>query len=179
MGTLTCDTFYRNALHRCLILGLTPAAQGGDKCQVLQHHILVQVSLSLIQEIPFLPGEAHGTSSKVTAHHLGPAAIGLCGQSRRGLRVRWEPCPGPGAGHLGEVAQPHPHVLTETRTPPYSWSCYLRLDPAVRSQNRGRGARKAAMLRKPEVRSLMILNISSCMSPFLFIFFLFIFKNLF
>ena len=29
------------------------------KCQVLQHHIIVQASLSLIEETPFLPGEVH------------------------------------------------------------------------------------------------------------------------
>lgn len=72
----------------------------------------------LIQEIQFLPGEAHGTSSKVTlSQPPGLAAFGLYGWSRQRLQVRWEPCPGPGAGHLGKVAQPHPHVyVAETMT---------------------------------------------------------------
>lgn len=34
--------------------------RGGYKSQVLQHHIMVQVSLSLIKELPLLPGEEHG-----------------------------------------------------------------------------------------------------------------------
>ena len=33
--------------------------QGDYKCQVLQHHIVVQASLSIIKETPFLPGEVH------------------------------------------------------------------------------------------------------------------------
>lgn len=40
--------------------GCEDLTRGGYKCQVLQHHILVKVSLSLIKEIPFLPGEVHG-----------------------------------------------------------------------------------------------------------------------
>lgn len=43
--------------HRRGVEGLT---QGVYKCQVLQHHILVQTSLSLIKETPFFPGEVHG-----------------------------------------------------------------------------------------------------------------------
>lgn len=39
--------------------------QGGYKCQVLQHHITVQASLSLIKETPFLPGKGHSYIFKV------------------------------------------------------------------------------------------------------------------
>lgn len=41
--------------------GLT---QGGYKCKVLQHYIMVQASLSLIKETPFLLGEVHSNILK-------------------------------------------------------------------------------------------------------------------
>lgn len=39
--------------------GCEDLTQGGCKCQVLQHHIMVQAFLSLIKKTPFLPGEVH------------------------------------------------------------------------------------------------------------------------
>lgn len=38
--------------------------QRGYKCKVLQHHTVVQPSLSLIKKPPFLPGEVHGNVLK-------------------------------------------------------------------------------------------------------------------
>lgn len=43
--------------------------QRGHKCQVLQHHSVVQVSLCLIQELPLLLGEVYGHILK------GPPAL--------------------------------------------------------------------------------------------------------
>ena len=40
--------------------GCKSLTKGGDQCKVLQHHITVQESLSLIKESPLLRGEVNG-----------------------------------------------------------------------------------------------------------------------
>ena len=40
--------------------GCKSLTKGGDQCKVLQHHITVQESLSLIKESPLLWGEVNG-----------------------------------------------------------------------------------------------------------------------
>lgn len=53
--------------------GFEVLTQGAYKCQVLQHHIMIQAFLRLIKKTPFLPGKVHGHifKSHTTLSQLG------------------------------------------------------------------------------------------------------------
>ena len=66
-------------------LGRLSLTQWGYKCVVLQHHIQIQASLSLIKEPPFPLGEAHSNIWE------GHTALSWRGQMKAWTLSLWEP----------------------------------------------------------------------------------------